>query len=80
MANDSGPLHLGCAMDVPTVSFFGPETPRLYGPLQGPHRVFFKELPCSPCLNIRNAKLSACEDNKRLKAISPEEVFSILDA
>ena len=75
VTNDSGPLHLACAMDIPTVSFFGPETPSLYGPLPGPHKVFFKNLPCSPCLNIHNAKFSACEDNICLKSIEPDEVF-----
>jgi ADP-heptose:LPS heptosyltransferase len=34
ITNDSGPMHLAAVQGVPTVSFFGPETPDLYGPQQ----------------------------------------------
>jgi heptosyltransferase-2 len=61
VTNDSGPLHLAVALDVPTVSLFGPETPVLYAPPQnGRHIVFFKNIDCSPCINVHNGKLMKC--------------------
>lgn len=32
IGNDSGPLHLACAMGTPVVGLFGPTDPRRYGP------------------------------------------------
>jgi len=76
ISNDSGPLHLASLLGKPTVSFFGPETPRLYGPLNGKHIVFYKEVYCSPCLNVYNAKTSACNGaNICMKAINTHEVI-----
>ncbi len=79
VGNDSGPLHLAMASGVPTVSIFGPETPNLYGPQGGPHRVFYLERHCSPCLNLFYSKATRCTDNVCLKSIVAEDVFSAVD-
>jgi lipopolysaccharide heptosyltransferase II len=77
ITNDSGPLHLAEALAVPTVSFFGPETPSLYGPTGDSHVVFYKGIYCSPCLNVHNQKKAPCNGNNVcMKLISPEEVFA----
>lgn len=78
ITNDSGPLHIAMALGVPTFSFFGPETPSLYGPVNGEHHVFYKNIYCSPCLNIYNTKHSDCKNNECLKLIKPEEVLELL--
>ena len=44
ITNDSGPLQLALTQGVPTVSFFGPETPVLYGPQGGRHRILYRDL------------------------------------
>lgn len=76
ISNDSGPLHLASLLGKPSVSFFGPETPRLYGPLNGRHLVFYKDVYCSPCLNVYNAKTSACNGkNICMSEITVEEVI-----
>ena len=33
VANDTGPVHLASALKVPVLGLYGPNTPRLYGPL-----------------------------------------------
>lgn len=48
ITNDGGPLHLAAVIGLPTVSFFGPETPYLYGPVNKGHYVFYDDLYCSP--------------------------------
>ncbi len=76
ITNDSGPLHFAVMVGLDTISFFGPETPLLYGPVGAEHTVFFKDLYCSPCLNVYNVKTALCGgDNKCMQAISVDEVF-----
>jgi ADP-heptose:LPS heptosyltransferase len=79
ISNDSGPLHLAFMAGLPTISFFGPETPALYGPLGKNHHVLYLDLYCSPCLNIFNSKLSRCQNNICLKGISPDSVFKLIE-
>jgi lipopolysaccharide heptosyltransferase II len=77
ITNDSGPLHLAEALATPTVSFFGPETPQLYGPTGDNQVVFYKGIYCSPCLNVHNQKKAPCKGNNVcMKLISPDEVFA----
>ena len=80
ITNDSGPLHVAVAMNTPTVSFFGPETPVLYGPLSKKHTIFYKNLDCSPCIRLLTAKQVKCQTNDAecLRRISVEEVFNSL--
>jgi len=79
ISNDSGPLHLASLAGIPTISFFGPETPALYGPLGKNHHMLYLDLYCSPCLNIFNSKLSHCQDNICLKGISPDSVVKLIE-
>jgi len=60
VTNDSGPLHLAAAMGLRTVSLFGPETPVLYGPRGDRHRILFRNIPCSPCINVHDQKRVRC--------------------
>ena len=77
VSNDSGPLHLAVAANVPTVSFFGPETPYKYGPRGWPHVVLYKDLPCSPCMSVFGAKSVNCTIGVRcLRTITPAEAYN----
>jgi ADP-heptose:LPS heptosyltransferase len=60
VTNDSGPLHLADALGTPTVSFFGPETPTLYGPRGPRNTILYRGIDCSPCISIYNAKTVRC--------------------
>jgi ADP-heptose:LPS heptosyltransferase len=82
---DSGPLHLAFSLGVPTISFFGPETPVLYGPIGPEHSVFYKNLYCSPCLNVYNVKTAMYGEkrcfegeNRCMQNIGPEEVLKVI--
>jgi ADP-heptose:LPS heptosyltransferase len=76
ITNDSGPAHFSVLTGIKTFVFFGPETPRLYGPLSENSHVFYSDYACSPCVSAFNHRKSACIDNKCLKSISVEEVYS----
>lgn len=76
ITNDSGPLHLACALGVATLSFFGPETPMLYGPRGEFDQVFYQGIYCSPCLNVFNVKTAPCRgQNLCMQGISPESAL-----
>lgn len=76
ITNDGGPGHFASLTPIPSIIFFGPETPALYGPLGENAVNFHVPLPCSPCLTAYNHRKSPCDGNNVcLKAISPEEVF-----
>ena len=77
VTNDSGPLHMAVSLGTPTFSFFGTETPVLYGYDRFPHRFFYRRLPCSPCLSVLNFKRGKCElDLECMRKITPEEVMA----
>jgi len=79
ISNDSGPLHIAAALGIRTVSFFGPESPLLYGPRGVGHTVFYAGVYCSPCLNVYNAKQAMCSGNNIcMQAITQEQVINAL--
>lgn len=49
VANDTGPMHLGAALRVPTIGIFGPETPDRYGPFGTGNYHLYMPPSCSPC-------------------------------
>lgn len=49
VTNDTGTMHLACALGIPTVSIFGSTEPILTGPLGDHHIVVRHHVPCSPC-------------------------------
>lgn len=76
ITNDGGPGQFAALTPIPSIIFFGPETPTLYKPLGSNAYCFYLKFPCSPCLTAYNHRTSACDgDNQCLKQISPEQVL-----
>jgi ADP-heptose:LPS heptosyltransferase len=75
VTNDSGPAHIAAATNLPTIVLFGPETPKLYGPL-GAARALYAGLACSPCATAYNHRNTVCTDNVCMQSISVDVVFS----
>jgi ADP-heptose:LPS heptosyltransferase len=71
LTNDSGPMHIAAAMELPTVALFGPTDPTLTGPYGDHHQVFQSEVDCAPCFQ-RQCPLprQLCRDD----VINPEGV------
>ncbi len=76
VTNDSGPGHFASLTPVHAIVMFGPETPRLFGPLAPSTTVIWKELACSPCVSVFNHRLSPCRNNVCMQSIGVEEVFA----
>ncbi len=77
ITNDGGPGQFAALTPVPSLVFFGPETPLLYSPLAGNIHCFYSSWPCSPCLTAYNHRASPCDgDNQCLKQITFEHVLA----
>jgi len=48
-SNDSGLLHVACAVKTPTISIFGPTDYKKTGPYSDSSTIIRKDLSCSPC-------------------------------
>lgn len=76
ITNDSGPLHIATSLNIPTFSFFGTDTPVIYGYDSPLHSIFYKSLPCSPCLSVFNFKRGRCDLNVEcIRTITLDEVI-----
>jgi ADP-heptose:LPS heptosyltransferase len=76
ITNDGGPGQFAALTPIPSIIFFGPETPLLYRPLSRNSYCLHLALPCSPCLTAYNHRSSACDgDNQCLKRIDPQAVL-----
>jgi heptosyltransferase II len=79
LANDGGPLHMAVALDVPTVSIFGPVDENVYGPYPPSERhiVVKKALECRPC--YQKFALGDCEREREcIRSISVDEVYTAI--
>lgn len=67
---DTGPAHLGAAMNIPSVVIFGGSDINETAPVSKKTALISKYFDCSPCRGRPE-----CRDYDCLKAISPDEVF-----
>jgi ADP-heptose:LPS heptosyltransferase len=76
IANDSGPLHLGLALKVPTLALLGADHPARIGPygVEWGTYLYKKEQVCAeePCLTRK------CPDNRCLQAIGVAEAVELI--
>jgi heptosyltransferase II len=73
ITSDTGPKHISTALNIPTLTIFGPTSDKKWNP---PDLTWFpvirKEMPCSPChSNHCPSGTMSC-----MKELLPEEVFS----
>ncbi len=75
VTNDSGPAHFASLTFIRPVILFGPETPVLYGLSGGRTEIIYRNMVCSPCVNVYNQRESRCGSVECLKGVTPREVF-----
>lgn len=78
VTNDSGPAHFSTLTNLKTVVLFGPETPKLYGPLGKNSRALAADYVCTPCISAFNQRKSPCNDNRCMKAITVQSVHEVV--
>ncbi|UCC96047.1 MAG: glycosyltransferase family 9 protein, partial [Candidatus Omnitrophota bacterium] len=81
ITNDGGPLHMGVALGVKTVSLFGPVSELVYGPYSKEHQmhtVIKRDFSCRPC--YRKFRMPECPYNRKcLNQISVDEVYRAVE-
>lgn len=77
ITNDSGPAHFISLTKTPAIVFFGPETPKLYGPLGENVTSISSNFSCSPCVSAFNHRKTTCKDNKCMQAIKVDNIYEL---
>ncbi|MFN3530418.1 MAG: glycosyltransferase family 9 protein [Bacteroidia bacterium] len=49
VGNESGPMHIAAAMNVPVLALFGPGQPEIFAPYGKQNKFLHVKLPCNPC-------------------------------
>ncbi len=70
IGGETGPLHIACALNIPTVALIGPTDSVRNGPYGEGHTVIEKDLPCRGCWRHKCKRLDC------MKLITVDEVFS----
>ncbi len=76
VTNDSGPAHYAVMTPIDVVTLFGPETPAIFGSKSPRSHIIWAALPCSPCVNAFNQRVTTCTNNLCMQKISVDEVFA----
>jgi lipopolysaccharide heptosyltransferase II len=75
IANDSGPMHIAAALDVPTLGLFGPTDPKNHGPYNtNSDYIIRDDLHCIIC-----NKLTCPYDHECMKELPADEVMLKVD-
>lgn len=70
ITNDSGPMHIAAALNIPVIAIFGPTSPKRTGPYGAGHIVLQSPADCVPCFKRE------CKDNIRcMNEITPDAVY-----
>lgn len=73
LGSDSGPGHIAAALNVPTVSIFGPTDPRQCSPLaSNKGYIVYQPVGCNPC--YMSESYIKCENNICMKSIKVRSV------
>ena len=70
ITNDTGPAHIGAALNTPTITIFGPTNPLTTRPFSLQAEVLRHPPDCAPCM-LRDCPI----DHRCMTAITVEEVF-----
>ena len=76
VTNDSGPAHYATLTPIDVVTLFGPETPAVFGSKSPRSHILWAGLPCSPCVNAFNQRVTTCTNNLCMQRISVDSVLA----
>jgi heptosyltransferase-2 len=79
ISNDTGPLHMSAAMGTATIGLFGPNSPTRYAPVGRDNISIFKNVHCSPCIQIHKGRIDDCRDGICVKQIAVVDVWEAVE-
>lgn len=75
IGNESGPMHIAAAMDVPVIALFGPGIPSVFAPYGLKAQFIHHKLPCNPCAQ----KVCVLPDNPCMNRIRVQDVLQLVN-
>ena len=69
ITNDSGPMHIAVALNIPVIAIFGPTSPVRTGPFGKGHVILQSQTECVPCFK------RSCREIRCMNEITPEAVY-----
>lgn len=75
VSNDTGPMHIAAALQVPVFAIFGPTNPYRTGPYGQIHTIIREDIPCSPCYRRKTCGNVRCMEN-----LTVERALGIIQA
>jgi len=79
ITNDSGPMHIASALQVPVVAIFGPTHPRLgFAPVGSKNEVLCANVRCSPC-SLHGEKRCKKKSRYCMDLIQPEMMVEAVE-
>lgn len=79
VGNDGGLMHFAAAMDVPTVTIWGPTSPGKWGPKGPLHRQIRKVESCAGCI-YWDYRESCRHDHRCMKAVTTLDVLDAIES
>jgi heptosyltransferase-2 len=70
LTNDTGPMHIASAFQVPVVAIFGPTDWRTTSPFESAHAIVRQPVDCAPCL-LRECPI----DHRCMTRVSVDQVY-----
>jgi heptosyltransferase-2 len=70
LTNDTGPMHIAAAFQVPVVAIFGPTDWRTTSPFGGTHAIVRQPVDCAPCL-LRECPI----DHRCMTRVTVDQVY-----
>jgi len=74
VCNDTGPMHIAAAFNVPVAAVFGPSNPVRTGPYGRIHTVVQEQLDCSPCYRKKR-----CREWRCMEAVTVDRVYEAIE-
>jgi len=71
VSNDSGPMHIAAALNIPVFAIFGPTDQTRTGPYGKGHTIIREDVTCAPCFK------KTCNDMKCMNDLSVEKVYQL---
>lgn len=69
ITNDSGPMHIAAALNIPVIAIFGPTSPGKTGPYGAGHVVLQSQAACVPCFKRKCKESIRCMEEITADAV-----------
>ena len=73
VCNDTGPMHIAAALNIPVFAVFGPANPFRTGPYGDNHTVIQRDMDCIPCYAKK-----PCSHFKCMEELSVDQVYDAI--